>query len=78
MSSDKIVHVTDASFDQEVLKSSTPVLVDFWAPWCGPCRAIAPILDDLASEYNGRLKIAKINVGQGDAVQGGMVLVEFA
>jgi thioredoxin len=62
MSSDKIVHVTDASFDQEVLKSETPVLVDFWAPWCGPCRAIAPILDDLASEYNGRLKIAKINV----------------
>jgi len=62
MSSDKIVHVTDASFDQEVLKSSTPVLVDFWAPWCGPCRAIAPILDDLAGEYDGRLKIAKINV----------------
>ncbi|MGC2445833.1 thioredoxin family protein, partial [Candidatus Binatus sp.] len=62
MSSDKIVHVTDASFDQEVLKSETPVLVDFWAPWCGPCRAIAPILDDLAGEYSGRLKIAKINV----------------
>ena len=59
MSSDKIVHVTDASFDQEVLKSDTPVLVDFWAPWCGPCRAIAPILDDLASQYDGRLKIAK-------------------
>jgi thioredoxin 1 len=62
MSSDKIVHVTDASFDEEVLKSSTPVLIDFWAPWCGPCRTIAPILDDLAGEYSGRLKIVKINV----------------
>ena len=62
MSSDKIVHVTDASFDQEVLKSPTPVLIDFWAPWCAPCRAIAPIIDDLAGEYSGRLKVVKMNV----------------
>jgi thioredoxin 1 len=62
MASDKIVHVTDASFDQEVLKSPTPVLIDFWAPWCAPCRAIAPIIDDLAGEYSGRLKVVKMNV----------------
>ena len=62
MSSDKIVHVTDASFENEVLKSTTPVLIDFWAPWCAPCRAIAPIIDDLAGEYSGRLKVVKINV----------------
>jgi thioredoxin 1 len=62
MSSDKIVHVTDASFENEVLKSTTPVLIDFWAPWCAPCRAIAPIIDDLAGEYLGRLKVVKINV----------------
>ena len=62
MSSEKIVHVTDASFDEEVLKSSTPVLIDFWAPWCGPCRTIAPMIEDLAGEYSGRLKVVKINV----------------
>ncbi len=62
MSSEKIVHVTDASFDDEVLKSSTPVLIDFWAPWCGPCRSIAPMIEDLAGEYSGRLKVVKINV----------------
>ena len=62
MASEKIVHVTDANFEQEVLKSLTPVLIDFWAPWCAPCRAIAPIIDDLAGEYSGRLKVVKINV----------------
>ncbi len=62
MASDKVVHVTDSSFEQEVVKSSTPVLVDFWAPWCGPCKAIAPILDDLANEYAGKLKVVKLNV----------------
>ncbi len=62
MASDKIVHVTDATFEAEVLKSDKPVLIDFWAPWCAPCRAIAPIIDDLATEYDGRAKFVKINV----------------
>jgi thioredoxin 1 len=62
MANENVTHVTDASFDQEVLKSSTPVLIDFWAPWCGPCKAIAPIIDELAGTYAGRLKVVKINV----------------
>jgi thioredoxin 1 len=62
MASDKIVHVTDATFEAEVLKSDKPVLIDFWAPWCAPCRAIAPIIDDLAAQYDGRVKFVKINV----------------
>jgi thioredoxin 1 len=62
MASDKVTHVTDANFEAEVLKSGQPVLVDFWAPWCGPCRAIAPFVDQLADEYAGRLKVVKVNV----------------
>lgn len=54
--------VSDGSFGQEVLKADTPVLIDFWAPWCGPCRAIAPVVDELAGEYKGRLKVVKMNV----------------
>ncbi len=61
---DAPVNVTDANFDRAVMKSSVPVLVDCWAPWCGPCRAVAPILDDLAKIYRGRLKIAKINMDE--------------
>ncbi len=60
--SDKIVHVTDDTFESEVLKSDTPVLVDYWADWCGPCKMIAPVLDEIAEEYDGRLKVAKLNI----------------
>ena len=64
MSSDLIKHITDASFDADVLQSAQPVLVDYWAEWCGPCKMIAPILDEVAKDYNGRLAIAKMNVDQ--------------
>lgn len=60
--SDAIVHVTDASFESEVLNADVPVLVDFWAAWCGPCKMIAPILDELAKEYEGKIKVTKIDV----------------
>ena len=60
--SDAIKHVSDATFDKDVLQSGNPVLVDFWAEWCGPCKMIAPILDDLAATYQGKLKVAKINI----------------
>lgn len=60
--SDKIVHVTDASFEDEVLNSNVPVLVDFWAAWCGPCKMIAPILDDVAGQYAGKVKVCKVDV----------------
>jgi thioredoxin 1 len=60
--SDKIVHVTDDDFESEVLRSSEPVLVDYWAEWCGPCKMIAPVLDEIAGEYEGRVKIAKLNI----------------
>lgn len=60
--SDSIVHVTDDSFERDVLKSSEPVLVDYWADWCGPCKMIAPVLDEIAVEYAGRIRVAKLNI----------------
>ena len=60
--SDAIKHVSDATFDQDVLKSGNPVLVDFWAEWCGPCKMIAPILDEISQEQAGKIRIAKLNV----------------
>ena len=64
MSSELIQHVSDASFQSDVLESSTPVLVDYWAEWCGPCKMIAPILDEVSKTYDGKLRVAKMNVDE--------------
>ena len=66
--SDQIVYTSDANFENDVLKSSVPVLVDYWAEWCGPCKMIAPILDEIAGDYQGKLKIAKVNVDENQQV----------
>ena len=65
--SDNVIHATDSDFNQQVLESDVPVLVDFWAPWCGPCKMIAPALDQLATEYAGKAKVVKVDIDQNQA-----------
>ena len=67
MANDKVVHVSDGDFEAKVVGSKLPCLVDFWAPWCGPCRAVGPIIDELATEYDGKVRVVKMNVDENPA-----------
>lgn len=70
MASEKVIHVSDSEFDALVTESDVPCLVDFWAPWCGPCKAIGPVIDELADEFDGQVKITKMNVDDNPATPG--------
>ncbi|HEB50314.1 MAG TPA: thioredoxin [Desulfobulbus sp.] len=70
MASEKVMHVSDSEFDTKVVGNELPCLVDFWAPWCGPCKAIGPVIDELAEEFDGRVQIAKMNVDDNPATPG--------
>ena len=70
MASEKVLHISDSEFDSKVLQGDLPCLIDFWAPWCGPCKAIGPVIDELAEEYDGKLRIVKMNVDDNPATPG--------
>ncbi len=67
---EKVIHVTDANFDLEIIQSNVPALIDFWATWCAPCRALAPIVEEMAETYTGKVKVAKMNVDENPATPG--------
>ena len=72
-----VVELTDENFETEVINSDTPVLVDFWAPWCGPCRAVAPTMEELAQDFSGKAKVAKLNVDENQGVAGALKIMSI-